>query len=110
MIALKQVIKDCHFAYIEDVRTVQQLFNNNLKIIKDFISEKCIRDSLASESCADIYNTYIRYCKTNRMAPLSDNTFGVYFNEWGIQIALPIVALGSSKVELPRLSMLFRFF
>lgn len=104
------MIKVCHFAYIEDVRTVQQLFNNNLKIIKDFISEKCIRDSLASKSCAGIYNTFIRYCKTNRMAPLSDNTFGVYFNELGIQIALPMVALSSSKVELPRPSMLFRYF
>ena len=84
LIALKQLIKAGDFAYVEDIRTVQQLFDDNLKIIKDFISEKCSRGSSLFENCVIIYQAYCDYCKAKGTLPLPDNTVGVYLHEMGI--------------------------
>lgn len=92
LIALKQLIKTGNFAHAEDIRTVQQLFSDNLKFVNEFISYKCVRDSSSCESCSDIYNAYCQYCKGKTIVPLLDNTFGVYLHEMRIEKCRLMVA------------------
>lgn len=79
LIGLKQLIKDNHFAYVEDIETISRLFEENEKVVVGFTSECCLRDSSSSEFSDKVYQSYLQYCKEKGNNPLSYNSFGVCF-------------------------------
>jgi putative DNA primase/helicase len=85
LIGLKQLIKLGNFGHVEDIRSIKQLFENSENNIANFVSERCIRDSLLREKCVHVYREYSKYCRTRGKSPLSDNSFGVYLHDMGIQ-------------------------
>ena len=85
LIALNKLIKDGHFAHIDDIRTVRKLFDDNKKGVSGFISEYCIRDYISFEPRGSTYEAYLQHCQVNGISALKDNSFGVYLKEMGIQ-------------------------
>jgi putative DNA primase/helicase len=79
LIGLRQLIKDGQFAHVEDIRTINQLFEENEKVVVDFTLECCFRDPSSSELSEKVYQSYSQYCKKKGENPLSYNSFGVYF-------------------------------
>jgi P4 family phage/plasmid primase-like protien len=85
LIALNKLIKDGHFAHIEDIRTVRQLFVDNKEGVSGFISEYCIRDYISFQPTASIYEAYLQYCQVKEISALKDNSLGAYLKEIGVQ-------------------------
>jgi hypothetical protein len=59
----RQLIKDRKFEHIEDVRVVEQLFQDMDMGATGFVSERCVRNSSSLGICVDIYNYYCQNCK-----------------------------------------------
>jgi phage/plasmid-associated DNA primase len=83
--ALRQLIKTGQFANVEDPRKVRQYFDERLKGVQDFVSNRCIRGSTFRENSTTLYNAYCEYCQSNGRTRLADSTFGAYLKDLGIQ-------------------------
>jgi putative DNA primase/helicase len=79
LIGLRQLVKDGHFAHVEDIRTITQLFEENENVVANFTSKCCFRKPTSSELSENVYQSYRQYCKEKGKNPLSDSSFGVYF-------------------------------
>ncbi|PWU82416.1 MAG: hypothetical protein DLM72_01990 [Candidatus Nitrosopolaris wilkensis] len=77
LIALKKLIKDNDFVYADDIKTVEESYLKNNAIVQ-FLRDRCIIDASEKDCVSrDLYHAYIEYCKSKKLAPVSDNVFGM---------------------------------
>jgi putative DNA primase/helicase len=88
IIALKQLIKDNGFIYVDNVHSIQREYNQNATTIEDFLNSKCRIDLTDRDNytiCRDVYHSYVLYCKDSNKLPVSVNVFGSHLIAKGIE-------------------------
>ncbi len=83
IIALKQLIKDNGFAYIDDIKTVTKGYILNANTVAKFLEEKCIITGKDEdyEICRDLWGVYLEFCKKGGHHCKSDNIFGMELSD-----------------------------
>jgi P4 family phage/plasmid primase-like protien len=76
--ALKQLIKDNGFAYIDDIKTVTKTYTMNANSVSRFLEEKCEVTGRDENYilCTDLRNAYFNFCKEKNLHCKSDEMFG----------------------------------
>jgi putative DNA primase/helicase len=88
MIALKQLIKDNGFIHVDNVYSIQKMYNQNATTIEDFLNSRCRIDLTDRDNytiCRDVYHSYVLHCKDSNKLPVSDNIFGGHLIAKGIE-------------------------
>lgn len=94
IIALKQLIKDNGFIYVDDVHSVQKEYNQRATIVDDFLNKKCRLDLTDRNNyavCRDIFHSYVRHCSCSDKTPVTNNVFGGHLMAKGIKKERKIV-------------------
>jgi P4 family phage/plasmid primase-like protien len=78
LIALKQLIKDNGFAYIDDIKTVTKTYTLNANSVAKFLEQRCETTGNKEdfEICRDLWGDYVDFCKKEKIHCKSDNIFG----------------------------------
>jgi hypothetical protein len=86
LIALKQLIKDNGFNYIDDITTIAKNYTLNSSNVERFVRERC--EITGNEEhyiiCRDLWDVYLGFCKQNGLHCKDDNVFGMELHGLGV--------------------------
>jgi P4 family phage/plasmid primase-like protien len=86
LIALKQLIKDNGFNYIDDITTIAKNYTLNSNNVERFVRERCEITSNEEHYiiCRDLWDVYFGFCKQNGLHCKDDNVFGMELHGLGV--------------------------
>jgi P4 family phage/plasmid primase-like protien len=96
LIALKQLIKDNGFAYV-DIATIENDYTLNSNNVERFVRERCeiTRNDEDYIICRDLWGVYFRFCKQNSLHCKDDNVFGMELR--GLQVTRLRIRIGNER-------------
>ncbi|MGC1931791.1 MAG: DUF5906 domain-containing protein [Candidatus Nitrosopolaris sp.] len=81
LIALKQLIKDNGFVYVDNIATIEKNYTLNSNNVERYVKERC--DITGNDGdyiiCRDLWGDYFTFCKQNSLHSKDDNVFGMEF-------------------------------
>lgn len=83
LFALKQLIRDNGFAYIDDIKTVTKDYTSDADSITKFLEEKCAITGKDEDYkiCRDLWSAYFNFCKQNNLHCKAFNVFGMELSD-----------------------------
>jgi putative DNA primase/helicase len=86
LIALRQLIKDNGFAYVDDIATIMKDYTLNSDNVARFVTERC--EITGNDEhyiiCRDLWGNYFEFCKKNNLHSKDDNVFGMELHGLGV--------------------------
>lgn len=67
----------------EDVLNATQAYREEMDVLGDFLSERCVQSKTAWATAKDLYDAYVNWCETTGEEPLSQRMFGLRLTERG---------------------------
>ena len=99
LIALRQLIKDNEFVYVDDIATVAKDYTLNSNNVEKFVRERC--EITGSDEdyiiCRDLWGIYFSFCKQNGLHCKDDNVFGMELR--GLHVTRRRIRIGKGERE-----------
>jgi phage/plasmid-associated DNA primase len=79
LIALRKLIRDDGFMYIDDIDTIERTYRLNSSTVEKFLHDRCEVDTSNvwwTVVCRELYDEYVGYCIANDLNSISPEAFG----------------------------------
>jgi len=67
----------------EEVKAATAEYRDEMDILGDFLSERCIQSPAVEATAKELYDEYVQWCEENNVRPLGKVRFGIHLQERG---------------------------